>query len=80
VQLRTFAGRPFQERWHRSVYLDAADREHVLTFDDFTPVGDSRTFRPALPEMGYVMFVIDTTNAKPGTSGELWLRRIAIER
>ena len=69
VQLRTgLSGMP-EERWQRSVYLDATDRDQVVRFDDLTPVGNPRTSRPALNEIRYVLFVVDTTNTKPGRRG-----------
>ncbi len=80
VQLRTgLPGMP-EERWQRSVYLDAVDREHVVYFDDLTPIGDPRTWRPALNEIRYVLFVVDTTNTKPGASGEVVISHPALER
>jgi hypothetical protein len=80
VQLRTgLPGMP-EERWQRSVYLDTVDREHVVYFDDLTPIGDPRTWRPALNEIRYVLFVVDTTNTKPGASGQVVISHPALER
>jgi hypothetical protein len=80
VQLRTGPGHGDLQRWQRSIYLDTTDRDALLSFDDFTPIGDTRTFRPALADIRSLMFVVDTTNTRPGASGDVWLRNIAIER
>ena len=81
VQLRTAgsAGMPDQ-RWQRSVYLDTTDRDEVIDFDDLTPIGDPRTWQPALNDIRYVLFVVDTTNTKPGTAGQVWISRPALGR
>jgi hypothetical protein len=80
VQLRTGVPGMPEERWQRSVYLDTVDREHVVYFDDLTPVGDPRTWRPALNEIRYVLFVVDTTNTKPGAAGQVVISRPVLER
>ena len=80
VQLRTGVSGMPEERWQRSVYLDTADRDEAIDFDDFTPVGDPRTSRPALNEIRYVLFVVDTTNTKPGTAGQVVISHPAIGR
>jgi hypothetical protein len=49
-------------------------------FDDLTPVGGTRTFRPVLEEVRSVIFVVDTTNTKPGSSGRVWMRNINLQR
>ena len=78
VQLRT-AG-PTVERWKRSVYVDSVDQEHTVYFDDLTPVGHTRTGRPLLADIHDIMFVIDATNTKPGSSGRFWIRKPAVQR
>jgi hypothetical protein len=82
VQIRTGPGHGGElERWQRSVYLDTTERDEVLSFDDFTPpIGDVRTLRPALADIRSLMFVVDTTNTKAGSHGDVWLRKIALER
>ncbi len=73
VQLRDASG----NRWQRSVYVEPAAREHTVAFDDLTPVGTA-TARPSLPDMRSILAVIDTTNAKPGSSGRVWIRGIEL--
>jgi hypothetical protein len=67
------------ERWQRSVYVDAVDRERTVSFDDLTPVFPTRS-RPALADVRSILFVIDTTNAKPSASGRFWIRQASLQR
>jgi hypothetical protein len=76
VQLR--GGDGVVDRWQRSVYLDTLDREHTVYFDDCLPVGTTHTERAPLAHIRNVMFVVDTTNSKPGTSARLWIKRAAL--
>ena len=76
VQLRAGSG----ERWQRSVYVDTVDREHDVAFDDFTPVGVTATERPVLSNTPSIVLVIETTNAKAGSTGELTITRVALAR
>jgi hypothetical protein len=78
VQLR--AGQPSGERWQRSVYVEAVEQERTVYFDDLTPVGVTGTWRPTFSIIHDLMFVIDTTNAKPGSSGRLWINTAALQR
>jgi hypothetical protein len=68
------------ERWHRSVYIDPELRELTVFFDDIRPRGDTSTVRPALAKIDSVLFVVDTVNTRPGTSGQIWLDDIRYER
>ena len=61
------------ERWHRSVYVDETPREMTVFFDEMTPRGFTSQRRPTLSSVRDVLFVIDTVNTKPGTSGVLWI-------
>jgi hypothetical protein len=79
VQLRNWA-KPEPERWQRSVYVDTFDQERTVFFDDLTPVGATSTWKPALEEVRSVIFTIDTTNTKPGTSGRVWLRKVNLQK
>ena len=80
IQLRVPGSGPDGgERWQRSVYVDTLDRERTVSFDDLTPIGSARP-RPALADVRSVLFVIDTTNAKPGASGRFWIKRALLQR
>ncbi len=76
VQLR--GGDGVVDRWQRSVYLDAFDREQTIVFDDFQPVGTTHTPRAPRTHITSIMFVVDTTNSKPGASGRLWIKSAAL--
>jgi len=66
------------DRWQRSVYIDASMQERSVAFDDFRPVGTTHAARPAPEAIRNVMFVVETTNTRPGTSGRIWLRSVAL--
>jgi hypothetical protein len=67
-------------RWRRSVYVDTFDQDRTLYFDDFTPVGDTEDLKPLTSAVTSILFVVDTTNTKPGTSGRLWFKAAALQR
>lgn len=79
VQLRARAGTAL-ERWQRSVYVEPVDRDRVVRFNDMTPVGEANPAHPLLADIGSVMFVVDTTNTKPGASGRIWLSSVTLEK
>jgi len=68
VQLRTG-----HDRWQRSVYVEAFNREATVMFDDMLPAGPTATVKPPLADVRSLLFVVDTTNTKPGTSGLIWI-------
>jgi hypothetical protein len=72
VQLRA-AGEPGDERWRRSVFVDEMLRSFAIRFDDMRPLGSSSSPHPALGLVRDVLFVIDRTNAQPGSNGQIWL-------
>lgn len=78
VQLRGGAGG--SERWERSLFVDRFDSEKTVYFDELTPVGNTQTWKPPLDTIRSVMFVIDTTNTKPGTSAKLWIKKAELQR
>ncbi len=75
VQLRT-AAPAGGERWQRSVYVDQEMRDIVVFLDDVRPVGTTSSWRPDLGKVHSVLFVIDTTNTRPGTSGRVRLEDV----
>lgn len=64
-----------QQRWQRSIYVDTVQQEHTIYFDDMMPVGRTETFKPDLPNVRSILFVIDATNTRPGDSGRIWIRQ-----
>ena len=80
VQLRTLeAGRALR-RWQRSVFLDTIDREHTVSFEDLSPSGGTDPGTPLLDQVSQILFVVDTTNTKPGTSGRFWISRAVFQK
>jgi len=78
VQLRASDGEG--ERWQRTVYLDRTPRTIDLPFSDFRPYGTTTSALPVLSKVDAVLFVIDTTNAKIGSNGEIQIDDIKYAR
>ena len=76
VQLR--AGE--KARWQRSVYVDTTARERTVFFDDLTPIGGTETWKPPPNDVRSILFVIDTTHTKPGSSGRVWIKSAALQK
>lgn len=68
------------ERWHRSVYVDETPRAITVFFDQLTPRGSTTQRRPDLAIVQDVLFVVDSMNTSPGSSGQLWIDDVAYER
>jgi hypothetical protein len=62
------------------VFLDTFDQDHIVRFDDLTPSADSDPEKPLLDEVSQILFVVDTTNSKPGSSGRFWIRSAAFQK
>ena len=68
VQIRTDTA-----RWQRSIYVDTFNQPHTIFFDEFTLVGETDTYHAPLADVRTILFVVDTTNTKPGASGRVWI-------
>ena len=79
VQLRKPSGADGQ-RWRRSVYLDTIPRDITVFFADMTPAGPTDAARPDLKEIQDLLFVVDTTNTRPGTAGTVTIEALHLER
>ena len=44
-----------------------------MRFADMTPIGVTDEPRPPKANVRAIMFVVDTTNTRPGASGRLWI-------
>ena len=69
VQLRYPGGAG--ERWGRSVYLDSQPREIVVSLDDMAPADHQRGPAPDSSTATALLFVVDLTNALPGTANTI---------
>jgi hypothetical protein len=45
-----------------------------------TPVGQTHAAHVPRERLMNIMFVVDTTNTKPGASGRVWIRNPRVER
>jgi len=70
VQMRA-PTRPGGQRWQRSVYLDTEPRDITVFLDDVRPVESGSSWYPDLSKADSLLFVVDTTNTRPGTSGHV---------
>jgi hypothetical protein len=70
---------PTADRWQRSVFVDRSARGRTVRFDDLRPVGVTHAPQPQPSDYRSLMFVVDTTNTKPGTSGRIWLKEVRLE-
>src|SRR5262249_29144165 len=76
VQLRLPAGKDGQ-RWRQSVYVDSMSRTLVLNLRDFLPV-EPTSQRPIVAHVKTVLFVVDTLNTSPGSSGTVFLSNVTL--
>jgi hypothetical protein len=80
LQVRAAVTGDRDERWQRSVYVGQAAAAHTVFFDDLAPVGATRTLRPPLDQVHSLVFVIETTNTRPGSTGRLRVTAPTLER
>jgi hypothetical protein len=79
VQFRLPGGRD-GERWSRSVYVDPSPRPVTVRMSDVTPVGFQANRRPVVARVKSILFVVDTLNTPPGTSGRITLGQVRLAR
>ncbi|HEY2908506.1 MAG TPA: hypothetical protein VGJ29_21545, partial [Vicinamibacterales bacterium] len=78
IQLRSAGSDGGGDRWQRSVYVATGNEDRTVDFADLTAVGTTAPARPVLSTIRSVLFVVDTTNTKPGASGRVWIRSAAL--
>jgi len=78
VQFRMPSGR--DERWARSIYLDATPRMITVRMADLSPQGFSAARRPVAARVKAILFVIDTLNAVPGSTGTVTISDVRLRR
>jgi len=66
--------------WHRSVYIDDTPRTISVVFAELTPLEPTTTGAPVLADVRDVLFVVDTINTRPGTSGQIWIDDVTLAR
>jgi hypothetical protein len=62
------------------VYVDSFNRTHTVFFDEFRPVEEGTESAVPLGDVKSVLFVVDTTNTKPGSSGRVWITEPALQK
>lgn len=78
VRLRSLG--PPAEHWQRSVYLDETPREHTIGFVDVLPLDAARAQHPDPGDIHDILFIVETTNSRPGSAGQVWLRDVRLQR
>jgi hypothetical protein len=76
VQLRQ-AG---DKRWLRSIYADETTRDVTVKWDDMRPAAPNAEPHPAFAKVDDFLFIVDTTNTAPGTSGEIEISGITFRK
>lgn len=78
AQLRAPVGNT--ERWGTTFYADADERVVDLPLRAFLPIGVTSSAQPPLDHVDSLLFVVDTLNFLPGTSGSMTFAEIAFVR
>ncbi len=76
VQLR-FA-RDGGQRWMESTYVERSSRPVRVGVDDLVPAERNTPHRPEARRATTVLFVVDLTNASPGSAGEFGISGLAL--
>ncbi|MEO8259898.1 MAG: CehA/McbA family metallohydrolase [Acidobacteriota bacterium] len=71
---------PPAEHWQRSVYIDETPRDRTIRFADVTAVDAARTPQPVPRDIHDILFVVETTNSKAGSAGQVWLQNVRLQR
>ena len=51
----------------------------VIWFDDMRPIAPAQAAHPPLDQVHAVLFVVDTVNTPPGTSGRVKIRDLRFD-
>ncbi len=78
VQLRT-GGPEAEVRWRRSVYVDTDPRRVTIRLQDMRPVPSGAMASPRVDKGTALLFVVDSVNTPPATSGVIWLDDVSLE-
>ncbi len=80
LQVKLPNGRGDTLRWRRSIYVDGVLRPYVVPLRDFQPADGPRgSWSPNVTRIGSVLFVVDTLNTLPGSSGTVWISDARLE-
>ena len=79
VQVRVPTGAE-GERWQRSVYFEPHPRTVVVPLADMRPAGTAASPAPRAGDVTSLLFVVDTVNTAPGTSGAVTVADVRLVR
>lgn len=77
VQVRADTGA--DRRWRRAIYLDEEPRAISVPISSLAPVGDAPADIPT-SDIDALLLVIDQVNTRLGSSGQIWLDDVRLER
>jgi len=80
VQVRADVPGATPERWEHSVFVSPNETEQVVRFSEMTAVGSTHDAQAPIARVRSLLFVVDTTNTKPGASGQIWLGDVRLVR
>jgi len=80
VHARVAVSPSADDSWSRSVYVDTSDRAVTVALNDMTAIGVTRTAHPSSSDIHSILFVVEPTNTRPGSSGRLWIARAELQR
>ena len=66
------------QRWRTSVFVDETPRTFDLRLQDFEPADRPTARQPLVTPIDSLLFVIDTINARPESTGRVWLSDVAL--
>ncbi|HEX5217157.1 MAG TPA: hypothetical protein VFV98_16955 [Vicinamibacterales bacterium] len=78
VQVRLRSGR--SARWIRSVYVDPSPRRISVPLSELEPADLQTSQRPVAAPLQSMLFVVDTLNTPPATTGTFWISRLAFRK
>ena len=66
-------------RWRRSVYVGTDPRRVTIRLQEMRPVPPRTVASPRVEEGTALLFVVDSVNTPPATSGVIWLDDVRLE-
>ena len=78
VQVRLRNGR--SARWIRSVYIDPSPRRITVPLSELEPADLQTSQRPVAAPLQSMLFVVDTINSRPGTTGTVWISGLGFRK
>jgi hypothetical protein len=80
VQARVAVTPSRDEAWGQSVYLDSAERDVTIAFDEMKPLGETRTPVAPRAQIHSLVLAVTQINTKPGTAGGFSISGVELQR